>query len=101
MIQLKSELSVERAAGILGVSPRMLRIYIDEKKIKALKVGRKWFVDAASVEVFRAKLHSEPSVPELAVKNELISQKASETPSPLTLQSLACYRLSLECFSLP
>ena len=63
--------------------------------------GRKWFVDAASVEIFRAKLHSEPSVPELAVKNELISQKASETPSPLTLQSLACYRLSLECFSLP
>ena len=58
-------------------------------------------MDAASVEIFRAKLHSEPSVPELAVKNELISQKASEAPSPLTLQSLACYRLSLECFSLP
>jgi excisionase family DNA binding protein len=51
------EVSVPEAANRLGVSTRMLRLYIESRKIQALKVGRKWFIDAASLEAFRQRLH--------------------------------------------
>jgi len=51
--QRRVEIGVDEAAELLGVGERMVRLYIDEKRIKGLKVGRKWFIDLASVEAFR------------------------------------------------
>ena len=35
------EIGVEEASKLLGVSERMVRLYIDERRIRGLKVGRK------------------------------------------------------------
>jgi excisionase family DNA binding protein len=52
------EIDVEHAAGLLAVSERMVRMYIDERRLKALKVGKKWYIDLASVE---ALMQSRPA----------------------------------------
>jgi excisionase family DNA binding protein len=43
------EITVSEAAAALRVSERTVLNFIKEKRIKAVKVGKKWFVDAQSV----------------------------------------------------
>ncbi|MCX6106553.1 MAG: helix-turn-helix domain-containing protein [Proteobacteria bacterium] len=47
------EITVDQAATLLGTSERMVLNYIKARQIKAAKVGKRWFVDRASIEQFR------------------------------------------------
>lgn len=38
----EKEYSVEETATLLGVTPQTIYLYINEKKMKAVKIGRKW-----------------------------------------------------------
>jgi len=106
------EVSVPEAASMLGVSARMLRLYIESRKIKALKVNRRWYVDTASLEAFRQRMH----FPAASSQQPAASSQPEETlPDPRDkstarkavtkarggLSDLACYRLCLEAFSMP
>ena len=42
-------MSVDQAAGVLGVSPRRVRALIGSKRIPAVKLGRSWAVDRSVV----------------------------------------------------
>ena len=100
----KSEISVEEAAEHLQVSSRMIRTYLQEKKIQGIKVGRQWFIDLASLEAFGKKSGFE--VPEeKAAPREGLAEPASDRPTRSSERSrlthLACYRLCLEAFQMP
>jgi excisionase family DNA binding protein len=71
------EIGVEEASKLLGVSERMVRLYIDERRIRGLKVGRKWFIDLASVEYF-LKSRSPALGPEGSSPAPLLSEVAPE-----------------------
>lgn len=47
-----SEVSVGDASHFLGVSTRSVLNYIKSKEIEALKVGKSWFINKASLEAF-------------------------------------------------
>jgi excisionase family DNA binding protein len=53
------EISPEEAATLLLISARAIRYLISEQKIRATKVGGRWFVDHESVISYRDK-DSEP-----------------------------------------
>jgi excisionase family DNA binding protein len=77
------EIGVDEAAELLGVGERMVRLYIDEKRIKGLKVGRKWFIDLASVEAFRQarSVDAEPGPPSpVGGLSEVLSEVAEAAP---------------------
>jgi excisionase family DNA binding protein len=50
-----TECTVEQASAILGVTPRSVINYIKAKEINALKVGKSWYVNAASLEAFKQR----------------------------------------------
>ncbi len=50
-----TEISPEEAATLLGVSTRTIRYLISDQKIRATKVGGRWFVDHESVISYRDK----------------------------------------------
>ncbi len=52
------ETTVRDAASYLGLSERQVRNYIKSRSIKAIKVGREWFVDTASVVAFSNRYHN-------------------------------------------
>ncbi len=123
-----TEISVEDAAKLLGVSTRMVTKYIEARRIKAIKVKSKWFVDLASVEAFsqatglRAQDHViiKPIDPQInplkdkasesseivnpkkkdedPVLNENLEKPEGKNKSP---HALACYRLCLQAFNMP
>ncbi len=48
-----AEISATVAAQILGVSERTVLSFIRQKQIRAVKVGKSWFVQKDSVEDFK------------------------------------------------
>jgi len=44
------QFTVKEAAAILGITPRGVRMRIEEKRIAAVMVGREWLVDLPGVE---------------------------------------------------
>jgi hypothetical protein len=77
----KEEIDAQEAAKILGVSERMIRLYLDEKRLKGLKIAGKWFIEKASVESLRrAKL-----LPAGLVETSA-SGSAAEVPSEVSAE---------------
>jgi excisionase family DNA binding protein len=113
------EVSVDTAAKSLGVSERMVLNYIKARQIKALRVGKRWFVDLASLEAFRQASGLTQRDPQAISETSEISEISETLPkSPATtgsedpprprrsssgknLDGLACYRLCLEAFRMP
>jgi excisionase family DNA binding protein len=90
------EVSVEQAASILGTTSRTVLNYISLKQIKATKVGKSWFIDRASLEYFageKKKGHYEVNSKEYPRRSRRSDAK--------NVTALACYRLSVEAFSMP
>lgn len=46
------EITVQDAARLIGVSPRTILNYLKTKEIEGIKVGKSWFLRAASVDAF-------------------------------------------------
>ena len=53
-----AEISATVAAQILGVSERTVLNFIRQKQIRAVKVGKSWFVQKDSVEAFKIQRSS-------------------------------------------
>jgi excisionase family DNA binding protein len=51
----KREITVEKAAEMLSVTPRSVINYIKSKDIEAVKVGKNWFIAKASIDAFSRK----------------------------------------------
>ena len=49
------EASVDEASQVLGVTPRSVINYINTKQIQAIKVGKSWFINRASLEAFKQR----------------------------------------------
>ena len=52
MVKDSAETTVKETAIYLGLSERQVRNHIKFRRIKAIKVGREWFIDSASVIAF-------------------------------------------------
>lgn len=48
----QTDISVSDAADKLGVSPRSVLNYIKGKEISAVKVGKSWYINMASLDAF-------------------------------------------------
>jgi excisionase family DNA binding protein len=117
--QSQLEVSVDTAAKSLGVSERMVLNYIKARQIKALRVGKRWFVDLASLEAFRQASGLTEREPQAISETSEISEISETLPklpeatgsehpprprrasSGKNLDGLACYRLCLEAFRMP
>ena len=117
-IESSQEMGVEEASNLLGVSERTMLNYIKLKQIKAVKVGKRWFIDRISCEAFgkgKTKIvtPSEKNTKENTIQQAIPPTKEatnlSSTPYPSlgnkqerkTIKSLACYRLALTTFKMP
>jgi excisionase family DNA binding protein len=56
----KKEITVEVVAAQLGVSERSVVNYLKTRRIEGIKVGKKWFIDAASVDAFASRYGFSP-----------------------------------------
>ena len=81
------EISVREASYRLGLTQRQVRNYIQARKIAAIKVGKEWFVDVASVQAFaqshrldieKKVLADSQSEADHFFANEPTSQRANE-----------------------
>jgi excisionase family DNA binding protein len=115
------ELSVAAAAQVLQVTERTILNFIRGKQIRAVKVGKSWFVDKASVlalKAGRSQVSSSNAGPESQEHVEPVSEKTwklSETkfdsvPSGLEkprggstprpgVRGLNCYRMAVDIFA--
>lgn len=73
------ETTVDEAALELGVTTRSILNYIKLREIDALKVGKLWFINKASLDAFKQK-HGFTSHANAAV-NDTDTELKSETPS--------------------
>ena len=124
-----TEINVDQVAAILEVSERTVLNYIKARQIKAVKVGKRWFVDRASFESFqknrgtptRNLCQISPSEGEdlrRGMKNEESTTEQATLPQKevkfipqcipaerrkekKNIKSLACYRLTIEAFKMP
>ena len=62
------DLTTNQAAVELGVSPRRVRQYIVQGRLRARKIGRDYLVDSESVAAFRPR---PPGNPDLASAREI------------------------------
>lgn len=51
-------LTPEQAAEILNISPKTLRNWLREKRIRGVKVGREWRILQGDLEDYLQKLHN-------------------------------------------
>jgi excisionase family DNA binding protein len=119
-IETSQEIGVDEASILLGVSERTMLNYIKLKQIKAVKVGKRWFIDRISCEKFgkgktKVVILTEKNTKEKENEIPQTSPSAKETTehSPTsysslgnkqerkTIKSLACYRLALTAFKMP
>jgi excisionase family DNA binding protein len=83
-----TEIGVEEAANILSVSNRSIINYINAKKIKAVKVGKKYFVYKPSLEAF--------------AKDSGFKLKRNTKPKyEGSIHKLVSYRLMIEYLQMP
>ena len=85
------ELSLDEAMASLQVSEKTVRKYIKLKRLKAVKVGKRWFIDEASLELMRRVVQDEAPA---TSSQEQIAQARHATPaaSTMAVHGLACYR---------
>lgn len=122
------EISVEEASLRLGVCPRTINNYIQEKKLKAVKVAGQWFIDAVSVDALAQSYDLRPRPIEKKIPSSVMSGVPSAKPVDSSTGSkedaqkinspnkfgqgpanekqkgpnrLAVYRLAREAFSMP
>jgi len=114
------EISATVAAQILGVSERTVLNFIRQKQLRAIKVGKSWFVEKASVEDLRIQrsnyMTSEPQTQESQPKESFLEGKPISSEPQKTrakgyeplqesgrsrggVQGLNVYRLAVEIFS--
>lgn len=121
------EVSVTDAAQILQVTERTVLNFIREKRIIAVKVGKSWFVDHASIltlkagrspadsaegvtnssrvepnraEYFSEKMVVSEKLPSVSEKSRAVSEKQSAGGrSRLGIRGLNCYRLAVDIFA--
>lgn len=96
------QVSVTEAARMLGISSRSVLNYIKGREIAAIKVGKKWHVERASVEVFK-QTHGFAENFDAEVKEEDSSSERKEgaVSKSQTLASLRCYQICKTAFEMP
>jgi len=93
------ELSLEEAMSSLGVSEKTIRKYIKLKRLKAVKVGKRWFIDEASLELMRRIVQDEPLVTTAKSSTVKARHVAPTSANAMAVHGLACYRLFLAASS--
>jgi len=83
------EISLEETVKLLDKSERTIRSYIKRKKLKATKVGNKWFIEFESAQKL---LGNSPE------DLDKISGKPVR-PSGIGVENLACFNVAMEVFS--
>lgn len=82
----RNELTVMEASKILGVGERSVLNYIHAKEISAIKVGKNWFINPVSLDVFKKRYgfnnssEGEKSILEIVVKEDSLAQEATQHP---------------------
>lgn len=76
----KKELSVEAVALQLGVSERSIVNYLKTRRIEGIKVGKKWFIDSASVDVFAQRYGFIPKIVPPIVTQQTVVVPGIPTP---------------------
>ena len=93
------ELSLEEAMSSLGVSEKTIRKYIKLKRLKAVKVGKRWFIDEASLDLMRRIVQDEPLVTTAKSATVKARLEAPTAATAMAVHGLACYRLFLAASS--
>jgi len=70
-----NELTVEEAAGMLGVTPRSVINYIRAKEFEAIKVGKTWFINHPSFDVFKQRYGFKAEPPQTVAEVSEVMEK--------------------------
>ena len=93
------------ASEMLGLSERSILNYIKTKEIEAVKVGKQWHLNKASVEAFQQKYGflGKPTTVETVQEGaqEPSSPKEAKPDRSRTLSSFRCYQLCRQAFQMP
>jgi|GEM_PF-6444613 len=92
----KKELSIEDVAARLGVSERSIVNYLRTRRIEGIKVGKKWFINAASVDAFIIRYGFSAEAPQSPLP-ETLSKPSRQEYS--TLPQLHLFQLCREVFA--
>lgn len=74
-----SEMSVEEAATHLAVTPRSVINYIKAREIEAIKVGKAWHINLASLDAFKQRYGFESNHSETITTNTENAEKKKDT----------------------
>jgi len=87
---------------MLGISSRSVLNYIKAREIDAIKVGKQWHVELASVEVFKQS-HGFKETPDAEVeqKAETVDEPREAVSKCQKLSNLRCYQIAKKAFSMP
>lgn len=93
-----NELTVEEAAALLGVTPRSVVNYIKSKEIEAIKVGKAWFINPASLDAFKKRYGFSSHTPEVMENFRKISEphKNREKKELYPVHNLKLFQIAKE-----
>ena len=95
------EISVANAAQILKVSERTVLNFIKTKQIRAIKVGKSWFVDESSVNAYVKKTSVSENSEPVSEKRSSFSESIKSPKNHAGVGTLNCYKLAVEIFREP
>jgi len=95
-----AQVSVNEAAGMLGISSRSVLNYIKAREIEAVKIGKQWHVELASVEVFKQS-HGFKESPDAEKEAETVDERGEAVSKYQKLANLRCYQIAKKAFSMP
>ncbi len=92
------ELTVKEIAQSLGISTRSVLNYIKTKELKAIKVGKSWYIKRPSFDAF-VKRYDFTIIRSPQTMGHISSEKNIRTPS-YPLEKLRLYQICLEAFKM-
>ena len=97
-----TQVSVNEASSLLGISSRSVLNYIKSREIEAIKVGKQWYVELASVEVFKQRYGFNDNPQTEAEKEvETADKQVKAVNKCQKLASLRCYNICKTAFQMP
>ena len=99
-----SEITVQEASALLGVTTRSVLNYIKSKEIEAIKVGKSWFIKKPSLDSFskrygftREQAEVTPTkTAEIKIPNEQVNQSRENNETKFSVKNLRAFKLSKE-----
>lgn len=107
-ITKNTQINVSMTSKMLGLSERTVLNYINSKEIEAVKVGKQWHVNRASVEAFRQKygFKAATTATETTQTSSDVCQRTRPKSDAFSckrsnLDSLRCFQLCKTAFEMP